>query len=106
VAAYYPHDVLAGLLLGTATSVAGYLLVRRVLTRLITALQGTVLRPLLTNTPPPAEKPVVTESVLGDPVTAPALPGFLGALAPLLDQYGISRSAAGAGGGHRHPRSR
>jgi undecaprenyl-diphosphatase len=65
VAAHYPHDVLAGLLLGAAVSVAGYLLTRRVLTRLITALQGTALRPLLTTTPPPAEKPAATESVPG-----------------------------------------
>jgi undecaprenyl-diphosphatase len=65
VAAHYPHDVLAGLLLGAAVSVAGYLLVRRVLTHLINALQGTALRPLLTSTPPPAEKPAVSESVPG-----------------------------------------
>jgi membrane-associated phospholipid phosphatase len=65
VAAHYPHDVLAGLLLGAAVSVAGYLLVRRVLTRLITSMQGTALRPLLTTTPPLAENPAVTESVAG-----------------------------------------
>jgi hypothetical protein len=36
-----------------------------VLTHLINALQGTPLRPLLTSTPPPAEKPAVSESVPG-----------------------------------------
>lgn len=65
VAAHYPHDVLAGLLLGATVSAVGYLLTRRVLTRLITALQGTALRRLLTTTPPPAEKPAVSESVPG-----------------------------------------
>lgn len=59
VAAHYPQDVLAGLLLGAAVSVAGYLLVRGVLTRLIIALQGTVVRPVLTSAPASAEQDVV-----------------------------------------------
>jgi undecaprenyl-diphosphatase len=65
VAAHYPQDVLAGLILGAAVSVLGYLLARGVLTRLITALQATALRPLLTSAPPPAKKPAAGESVPG-----------------------------------------
>ncbi|MGH3529901.1 MAG: phosphatase PAP2 family protein, partial [Pseudonocardiaceae bacterium] len=51
VAAHYPQDVLAGLVLGVVVSVAGYLLVRGVLTRLIIAVQATVLRPVVTSAP-------------------------------------------------------
>jgi membrane-associated phospholipid phosphatase len=53
IAAHYPHDVLAGLLLGAAVSVLGYLMVRRVLTRIVVALQGTRMRPMLTAAPAP-----------------------------------------------------
>ncbi|HEX5143403.1 MAG TPA: phosphatase PAP2 family protein [Mycobacterium sp.] len=65
VGAHYPQDVLAGLLLGAAVSVAGYLLVRGVLIRLIIALQATVLRPVLTSTPATAGHETVAESVPG-----------------------------------------
>jgi len=48
IAAHYPLDVVVGLLLGAAVSLAGYFLLRRVLLRLVLALQDTRLRPLLT----------------------------------------------------------
>ena len=47
VAAHYPLDVVAGLLLGAAVSLAGWALLRRVLIRVIERLQATRLRPLL-----------------------------------------------------------
>ncbi len=52
VAAHYPHDVLAGLLLGAVVSVVGFAIVRGGLTRLVVVLQGTRLRPVLTTAPP------------------------------------------------------
>ncbi|MGH7743636.1 MAG: phosphatase PAP2 family protein [Candidatus Dormibacteria bacterium] len=52
IAAHYPHDVLAGLLLGAVVSVVGFAIVRGVLTRLVVVLQGTRLRPVLTTAPP------------------------------------------------------
>jgi undecaprenyl-diphosphatase len=51
IAAHYPLDVAVGLLLGAAVSLAGYFLVRRVLLRLVLALQDTRLRPLFTASP-------------------------------------------------------
>jgi len=51
VAAHYPHDVLAGLLIGSTVSLVGWLLVRGVLTRVVTALHSTRLRPLLNSAP-------------------------------------------------------
>jgi len=65
VAARYPQDVLAGLLLGAIVSVAGYLLVCGVLTRLIIALQATVLRSELTSAPAAADQQAEAESVSG-----------------------------------------
>lgn len=65
VAAHYPQDVLAGLLLGAVVSVAGYLLVRGVLTRLIIALQTTVLRPVVTSAPAAADPQAVAGAVSG-----------------------------------------
>lgn len=47
VAANYPQDVLAGLLLGAAIVLAGYVLLRRVLVRGVDALRGTPLRMLV-----------------------------------------------------------
>jgi undecaprenyl-diphosphatase len=46
VAAHYPHDVLAGLLLGAAIVVVGWWLLARPLTRLVDRLAATPLRPL------------------------------------------------------------
>ncbi len=51
IAAHYPLDVVVGLLLGAAVSLAGYFLVRRVLLRMVLALQDTRLRPLFTASP-------------------------------------------------------
>jgi len=56
VAAHYPHDVLAGLLIGATVSVLGWLLVRGVLTRVVTALQASRLRPLLSSAPIPQHR--------------------------------------------------
>lgn len=54
IAAHYPHDVLAGLLLGAVVSVVivGFAIVRGVVTRLVVVLQGTRLRPVLTTAAP------------------------------------------------------
>ena len=51
IAAHYPLDVAAGLLLGAAVSMAGYFLLRRVLLRLVRAVQDSRLRPLVTASP-------------------------------------------------------
>ena len=48
IAAHYPLDVVVGLLLGAAISLAGYFLLRRILLRMVLALQHTRFRPLLT----------------------------------------------------------
>ena len=47
---HWPHDTLAGLVLGVAVSLAGWLVVRAVLTRLAAGLHRTPLRPLLAST--------------------------------------------------------
>ena len=44
IAAHYPHDVVAGLLLGAAITLLGWLLVRRPLTALVERLAGGPLR--------------------------------------------------------------
>jgi len=64
IAAHYPHDVLAGLLLGAAVSIVGYLLARGMLTRLITVLETSVARPLLTCAPPVPVQPAVNHSMV------------------------------------------
>lgn len=51
IAAHYPLDVVAGLLLGAAVSLAGWALLRRVLNRVVERLQATRLRPLLVAAP-------------------------------------------------------
>ncbi|HTF54174.1 MAG TPA: phosphatase PAP2 family protein, partial [Pseudonocardia sp.] len=51
VAEAYPFDVLVGLALGAVVSVIGYLLVRRVLFRLLGMADPTIFRPLVTATP-------------------------------------------------------
>ena len=51
IAAHYPLDVVVGLLLGAAISLAGYFLLRRILLRMVVALQHTRFRPLLTAAP-------------------------------------------------------
>lgn len=53
IAAHYPSDVLAGLLLGGLVAVALYALTRTLLTRLVTAAGGTRLRLLLAAPPTP-----------------------------------------------------
>lgn len=52
---HYPHDVLAGLLLGAAVSTVGWFAMRSALTRTVAALRRTRLRPLLASSiSPPA----------------------------------------------------
>ena len=51
IAAHYPSDVAAGLLLGAAVSLAGWALLRRVLIRVVIWVQTTRLRPLLVAAP-------------------------------------------------------
>ena len=51
IAAHYPLDVVVGLMLGAAISLAGYFLLRRILLRMVVALQHTMFRPLLTAAP-------------------------------------------------------
>lgn len=48
---HYPHDVLAGLVLSTLIITIGWIIARRPLTRLLTMLETTLLRPLLTSAP-------------------------------------------------------
>ncbi len=51
IAAHYPLDVAAGLLLGAAVTLAGWALLRRVLIRVVERVQATRLRPLLVAAP-------------------------------------------------------
>lgn len=51
IAAHFPQDVLAGLVLGATVSLLGYLAVRPLLVRLVAAAERTALRPLLTSAP-------------------------------------------------------
>jgi membrane-associated phospholipid phosphatase len=48
---HYPHDVLAGLVLGATVSLVGWLVLRVALTRMIASLARTPLRPLLSSAP-------------------------------------------------------
>ena len=48
IGAHYPYDVLAGLALGAAVVLLGYLVVRKPLTQLTTRMAGTRLSPLVT----------------------------------------------------------
>lgn len=51
VGAHWPRDVVAGLVLGATVALVGYVLLVPLLTRLVTRLSGTRLRPLLTASP-------------------------------------------------------
>ncbi len=62
IAAHYPHDVLAGLILGAAVSLLGYLLLRSPLTAAVRGLERGRLRPLLTAAPPVPAPPRATRS--------------------------------------------
>lgn len=53
IAAHYPQDVIAGLVVGAAVSLAGFWLVRRVLVWLVERVERTPLRPVLTSAPRP-----------------------------------------------------
>ena len=53
IAAHYPADVAAGLLLGGFVAALTWLLIHRPLTQLVGALAGTRLRPVLTASPHP-----------------------------------------------------
>ncbi len=58
VGAHYPGDVLAGLAFGAVVTLAGFLLVRPLLVRLVTALGGTPLRTLVTAATRPRRTPL------------------------------------------------
>ena len=60
IAAHYPHDVLAGLILGAVVAVVVVLLARPLTTRLVTALGRTPVRPLVTAEPPTPDSLVAT----------------------------------------------
>ncbi len=51
IAAHYPMDVAAGLLLGAAVTLVGWFALRRLLIRAVEQLQATRLRPLLVAAP-------------------------------------------------------
>jgi undecaprenyl-diphosphatase len=51
IAAHYPHDVAAGLVLGAVVSLVGFRLMRGVLTRVVAMVQHSPLRPLVTPLP-------------------------------------------------------
>src|SRR4051794_38512827 len=58
IAAHYPHDVLAGLVVGAAVALLGWAVLGRLLTRLVARLSEGPLRPLLSSGPaagPPAD---------------------------------------------------
>jgi|SRR5882757_8853992 len=61
IAAAYPSDVLAGLLLGAAVSLISFLLVRRLVVRLLGAADRTIFRGLITTKP----RTVLAQSALG-----------------------------------------
>jgi len=54
IAAHYPYDVLAGLAFGALVVLLGHLVLRRLLTHLVTRLARTPLRPLVTAAAPGA----------------------------------------------------
>ncbi len=51
IGAHYPHDVAAGLIVGATITLLGYLAARRVLGWLLSLLDHTPLRPILTTNP-------------------------------------------------------
>jgi undecaprenyl-diphosphatase len=53
IAAHYPQDVVAGLLVGAAVSLLGFWLVRRLMVWLVEIAERTPLRPVLTTAPRP-----------------------------------------------------
>lgn len=57
VGAHFPGDVLAGLAVGAAVALVGFVVLRRVLVWLVGALVRTPLRPLLTGAPKAADAP-------------------------------------------------
>lgn len=74
IAAHYPHDVLAGLVLGAAVAIAVQLIARGLTTRLVVAIGHTALRPLVAATPPVAGRPVVAGAPIGSAASGPEGP--------------------------------
>ncbi len=66
---HYPHDVLAGAIVSTAVMLGGWILLRRPLTGLVTALAATPVRPLLTAAP---ADPGAAHTSASTPTPAPA----------------------------------
>lgn len=78
IAAHYPHDVLAGLLLGAAVSLVGYLVLHRPLTTLVRAAERGSTRTLLTAARPPtfeAVDPDMTVDRVPDTASMPQCRG-------------------------------
>jgi membrane-associated phospholipid phosphatase len=67
IAAHYPQDVLAGLLVGAVVGLLGFWLVHRLLVRLVGLAERTPLRPVLTTASRPAAPavPGSAESMVG-----------------------------------------
>jgi undecaprenyl-diphosphatase len=66
IAAHYPLDVVAGLLVGAAVSLLGFGLVRRTLVWLVELVEHTPLRPVLTTAPAPRPTtPAPAEPIAG-----------------------------------------
>lgn len=66
IAAHFPQDVAAGLVLGALVAFAGWLLLRTPLTALVRWLHRTPLRPLVTATPKPASRDGDSPAVRAD----------------------------------------
>lgn len=75
VGAHYPHDVIAGLLLGAAVVVIGHLLVRPLLTPLIRRLSQSPLRPFLAAGPRPDSRSADTRASSSTARDAASRPG-------------------------------
>jgi membrane-associated phospholipid phosphatase len=77
IGAHYPQDVAAGLALGAAVVLAGYLIIRRPLTALVILAARSPARPLLASGPRPDPTPARPQPPLNPVRDAPAgrLPG-------------------------------
>ena len=66
IAAHYPHDVVAGLVLGATVVLAGWALLRKLVTTLVLLAEPTPLRPLVTTAPPPGASPAAIRYASAD----------------------------------------
>jgi undecaprenyl-diphosphatase len=61
IAAHYPHDVVAGLVLGAAVVLVGWVLLRKLLATLVSLVERTPLWSLVTTTRPASVSPTAPE---------------------------------------------